>query len=657
MERGVDQSLTDGSVPNQSVDPALFSSGTEQAAEGSPILILVMSEDIIFRRGLRATLMDHAQFSIVAEVDDPRSLLAVLVQFFEVQGEDHPFLDHVLILLWHLSPTLGFDPLLYQHLQQVYPQVRVLGLGRGEVVPVTPWPGLSLLWGSQLQPDRLVSTLEQLAQGKGLWWVQASPDVPQPPLPTRNPPASPRDWIRHWTLAACRSGLAQIDEDLQSLDETGHQHSLTWINAQLLQGQQRELRLVRWFLQKGQDWFSTQEELGARESGSRESGSRESTNLGSRAEFGRLPTQMLPESVLPQVFDLVPSEASPKSFSPDRFEPGVSLDYSFDPPLETLIFDRITAKLTTPLVNLTPFPLEIESLNLSRRCELVLLVLQALGDRLVELRHSQVTPEQVQNQQLEILQDLWKDALTRFFGQYTTLPPSDGRSPKLKNQSEPISLVPPLLQGLALVRSSLLQTIPHRDTIFQTLLFQQPVTIDGVPYRCQSPEAIDRLCQLVENLIIQVSNGVVQPLLNQFSQVELIKQTFFHPRLLSTRQIERFRNDLSWKYRFTQSFEEPKNIYESVYYLWIIEVQGINRLPIYAPRQEELSALTPWQQTITLGLEFRDAIAPRLQSLTSWIGQGLVYLLTQVVGRALGLIGRGILQGLGTAWSDRSKKN
>jgi len=79
-------------------------------------------------------------------------------------------------------------------------------------------------------------------------------------------------------------------------------------------------------------------------------------------------------------------------------------------------------------------------------------------------------------------------------------------------------------------------------------------------------------------------------------------------------------------------------------------------LPIYAPRQEELSALTPWQQTITLGLEFRDAIAPRLQSLTSWIGQGVVYLLTQVVGRALGLIGRGILQGLGTAWSDRSKK-
>jgi len=514
VESGVDQSLSDesvGSVAKQRVDLAL---PEQAAAEGSPILILVMSEDVIFRRGLRATLMDHAQFSIVAEVDDPRSLLAVLVQFFEVQGEENPFLDHFLILLWHLSPTLGFDPLLYQHLQQVYPQVRVLGLGRGEVVPVTPWPDLSLLWGSQLQPDRLVSTLEQLAQGKGLWWVQASPDAPQPPLPPRNPPASPRDWIRHWTLAACRSGLAQIDEDLQSLDETRHQHSLTWINAQLLQGQQRELRLVRWFLQKGQDWFSTQEELGARESGSRES-----TNLGSSAEFGRLPTQTLPESVLPQVFDLVPSEASPKTLSPDRFEPGVSLDYSFNPPLETLIFDRITAKLTTPLVNLTPFPLEIESLNLSRRCELVLLVLQALGDRLVELRHSQVTPEQVQNQQLEILQDLWQDALTRFFGQYTTLPPSDSRSPKFKNQSEPISLVPPLLQGLALVRSSLLQTIPHQDTIFQTLLFQRPVTIDGVPYRCRSPEAIDRLCQLVENLIIQVSNGVVQPLLNQFSRV------------------------------------------------------------------------------------------------------------------------------------------
>lgn len=605
-----------------------------------------MSDDAIFRRGLRGILMDHPQFSIVAEVDDLRSLWDSLTH--------NTGLERPLILLWHLSPPLGFDPLFYQHLQQVYPQVRVLALGRGEAVPVTPWPGLSLLWGSQLQPDRLVATLEQLAQGQGLWWVQPSPDPPQVNLPPKNSTATPRDWIRHWTFATCRSGLAQIDADLQILDDILHQSSLTWIDRQLLQGQQRELRLVRWFLQRGQNLSRTTEESGARASGARES-----TKLEPRTEFFRLPENTVPEFVSPHISPQVlsqvsPPEASLQGLSPDRFDPVATLDYSPDPPLETLIFDRITAKLTTSLVNLTPLPLEIESLNLPRRCELLLLVLQALGDRLVELRHSQVTPEQVQNQQLEILQDLWQDSLTRFFGQYTIVHPPAGRP---KNHPDLIPLVPHLLQGLALVRSSLLQTIPHRDTIFQTLLFHQPVTIDGVPYRCQSPEAIDRLCQLVENLMIQVANGVVQPLLNQFSQVELIKQTFFHPRLLSTRQIERFRNDLSWKYRFTQSFEEPKNIYESIYHLWIIEVQGINRLPIYAPRQEELYMLTRWQQTITLGLEFRDAIAPRLQSLTGWIGQGLVYLLTQVVGRALGLIGRGILQGLGTAWSDRDNRS
>ena len=50
---------------------------------------------------------------------------------------------------------------------------------------------------------------------------------------------------------------------------------------------------------------------------------------------------------------------------------------------------------------------------------------------------------------------------------------------------------------------------------------------------------------------------------------------------------------------------------------------------------------------VTLSLEARDAVGPQLRQLIRGIGDLLVVLLTQVVGRAIGLVGRGILQGMG----------
>jgi hypothetical protein len=59
----------------------------------------------------------------------------------------------------------------------------------------------------------------------------------------------------------------------------------------------------------------------------------------------------------------------------------------------------------------------------------------------------------------------------------------------------------------------------------------------------------------------------------------------------------------------------------------------------------------PW--LVTFGLELRDALTPRLRSATAWVGSGLVYVLTEVVGRGLGLVGRGIIKGIGNALQER----
>jgi hypothetical protein len=54
---------------------------------------------------------------------------------------------------------------------------------------------------------------------------------------------------------------------------------------------------------------------------------------------------------------------------------------------------------------------------------------------------------------------------------------------------------------------------------------------------------------------------------------------------------------------------------------------------------------------VTLSLETRDAIAPQMQSLIKGLGDLFVVVLTQVVGRSIGLVGRGIRQGMGRSLS------
>ena len=65
--------------------------------------------------------------------------------------------------------------------------------------------------------------------------------------------------------------------------------------------------------------------------------------------------------------------------------------------------------------------------------------------------------------------------------------------------------------------------------------------------------------------------------------------------------------------------------------------------------QEELNKLTRIRWSVTIILEIRDAIALPLSSLLKTSGNAIVYLLTQIIGRSIGLVGKGILQGIGNS--------
>ena len=68
-------------------------------------------------------------------------------------------------------------------------------------------------------------------------------------------------------------------------------------------------------------------------------------------------------------------------------------------------------------------------------------------------------------------------------------------------------------------------------------------------------------------------------------------------------------------------------------------------------REKELENLEWLQKQVTLLVEIRDAVAPQLEVAVKYIGNLFVTFPPKVVGKAIGLVGKGILQGLGRSSS------
>ncbi len=434
----------------------------------------------------------------------------------------------------------------------------------------------------------LVSAIQTVAAGQPYWQSQPLQQIAEPELPPLRTVLRQR-----WSS----SGLRQIDAALQNINTQLQTARLTAIDKAFLAGRRRELRAARWLVQ-----------------------------------------QLNPE---PQSR---PRYNPPPQISPTRAlvtTPSVEIEPTDSPPnprtVQAEVFDRIASKLQSNLENLTNLPLEIDILSVGKKRELFYIILRQLEESLDELRFSQVQPHQLNEKQVVILQDLWSAIATQFFGRYYTL--------RVKNRD--VEIVPTLLQDADRVQTEILNKIPLVSEIFGHLIYQSPITIEQNSYPVGTVEASDRATDLLENLVVQLANAVIQPLLNRFANVEAIKQGLYDRRLLSTREIERFRNDLSWRYRVNRFVTEPKAMFESRYRLWVFSDYGIEQISIYAPRSEELDQLAGVQLAVTLALETRDAIAPRLQSAVSFLGSGVVYFLTEVLGRGIGLIGKGILKGIG----------
>ncbi|MDX2212083.1 MAG: DUF3685 domain-containing protein [Oculatellaceae cyanobacterium bins.114] len=605
---------------------------------------MLIDDDPVFRLGLRFWLNQFSDLTVLAESDSGIQALEQLQTPATTSADraepGQPVAGlHEQLNLVILSISLGQSDLsqmqglsLCKEIRQRYPQLPVLVLSAFAeplMVAAAQQVGATGFCLKSVNTTALSQIIRQVAMGEFDWQITPArveqaeirasapreeapplsrPDTSLTPQPVQNP--SPlvvlRRNLRLQGLQQIDGAIAELTEQLQNLD-------LSLLNRAVLAGRYRELRASRWLVQR----LLATPDLSS-----------------SPANSERAETQIIPaeaESALTRTSTSVPLL-------------NAVIDHHR---LQAVLFDRALSNIQTSLHNQTGTALEIDILREDKKRELFYLILRKFEDLLNELRYSQVQPGQLLEKRSPILLNLWQEVTTDFIGKYYTV--------SVKNQA--IEVVSNLVQAADFMQAEVLEKIPFVTDLLEHLLFHTPLLVNGTPYPAGNPESLTRAEALLDHLLIQIANGVMQPLLNQFPNIEEIKQDFYDRQLMSNREIERFRNNLSWRYRLDRIVVEPSDIFESQYRLWVFQGAGIKQMEIYAPRNHELEDLSGVRLLVTLALETRDAIAPRLRSAISVVGSSLVYVLTEVLGRGIGLIGRGVLKGIGY-WQegDRAKR-
>ena len=307
------------------------------------------------------------------------------------------------------------------------------------------------------------------------------------------------------------------------------------------------------------------------------------------------------------------------------------------------IQERLSQAVDAGLSNGTGSLLAIEGLQPERRRDLLLSLLQQLDQVMARLRAPSATSDTTNNlpinAQWDSLQpELRRQAIQAMAGSYVHLPRGDQMQPVAQH----------LINASDLSQHD--DDLPDPRRMLEPLLRDQPVLVNGQLLPADHPKALLQLETLVSNWLVRSAELISAELLGLCGDWPELRRYLLDERLLPTRDLERLRNQLNNQSRWQLWVKRPVQLYESKRLLYQLRGGSIAPLLLIEPRDEELRRLGWWQQQVALLLEARDAIAPQVQALVQRIGDLMVVVLTQVIGRAIGLVGRGIAQGMGRSW-------
>lgn len=299
------------------------------------------------------------------------------------------------------------------------------------------------------------------------------------------------------------------------------------------------------------------------------------------------------------------------------------------------IHTRLREATDVGLGNHTGQLLALEGLSPERRRDLLLGLLEQFDRLLMRLRQQELGPQELLGQWQTLQPELRRSALRQMAGSYVQLP-----------RQGALLAVADTLQATSDLASADPE-LPEPQAMLGALVQAQPLLVAGRLLAPDEPQALLQLETLVSNWLIRSAELISADVLACCGSWPELRRYLLTGDLLATRNLERLRNQLNSQQRWAQWFQRPVQLYESQRLLYRLEQGAIAPLLVTEPRDQELRQLGWLQQLVTLALETRDAVAPQLATVLKRLGDLLVVVLTQVIGRAIGLVGRGILQGMG----------
>lgn len=587
-----------------------------------PLKLLLIDSDPIFRLGLRQTLEEFPELEVVAEAETYTTALQILAELAQLS----PNQVNLVVLEPDNNRSANRQEISLQLIRQLktqYPNLPILLLCHilqpGMLIALKA-AGVNGYCPKGTSISELIVAMHQVTAGNSYWIHQTqeetvweSETIAQMSLPKNK---SQKPLINKLRNKMRESGSSYIKANLNEVTRQLEIPGLTLLSRAILAGRRRELLAAQWVLDNFLD--SPQPQHPAK-------------TFNSSTE---LPSQ-LPETSItvanPTINPLSPPLLSPRA-------------------LQATLFASCINKIQFNLQNVTDIPLEIDILREDKKRELLYLVLQKFADSLDELRAAEVELNRLNQEKNRLLLYVWSDTTKEYFGKFS----------RIQRGEIKLEIVSTLLEDKTIVetvKTEIINKIPLTTELLSYLIFQTELYIDNTTYSPGSYQANEHAAMILENILIHIANAVIQPLLDRLANIEAIKKDYYNRQFLSTRDIERFRNDLSWKYRWQNYVGEAQQIFESRYELFVLAPRGIAKVFVYAPRTNELDQLGGIPLIVTLLLEFRDAATPRLQSLLSFLGNGVVFFLTRIVGRGVGLIVRGVLQGIGSTTLPQRKTN
>jgi hypothetical protein len=419
--------------------------------------------------------------------------------------------------------------------------------------------------------------------------------------------------LGQWLLV---SGLQQIDAEWRVCRRLLNPPPPSWLAQLLLEGRCRELQAARSLLlwlwgPLTMAWgFATPPEP---------------SNGGGLAAASALPP--------------TPGVSSPGSGSPLAPVLSLTLRQRNAEGIWRALRQRLQDAVAAEPANLSGQLLAFDGLQADRRRDLLLALLEQLDNLRDTLQLEDQNAETLRQRWAVLQPQLRQQALRQMAGPYVQLPREGALQPvadTLLSQSD--------LEGED-------PELPDPQSMLAAVLQARPLVVDGRLRAPDEPQAVLYLEMLLANWLVRNAEQISSQVLALSADWPELRRYLLRETLLPTRNLERLRNQLNAQERWLSWVERPIQLYESRRPLFCLKDGGIGRLDLTEPRDGELKRLSWPQQLVTLGLEVRDALAPQVQALVRAIGNLVVVFLTRVVGRAIGLVGRGIAQGMGRSLS------